>query len=69
MKHRGLNKLFARLRGHFWIPCPACGREFGGHEHEGDYLVITEPNGVVRRKAICRDCAADDATFSEAPHG
>ena len=29
---RLLNRLFAALFGYFWLPCPACGRMFGGHE-------------------------------------
>lgn len=23
----------ALLGGYFWMPCPRCGRKFGGHEH------------------------------------
>ena len=26
------HKLYARLFGYFWKPCPVCGRYFGGHE-------------------------------------
>jgi len=29
---RTLNKWYAYLMGYFWIPCPMCGRMFGGHE-------------------------------------
>ncbi len=25
----------ARLGGYFWLPCPLCGRMFGGHEQGG----------------------------------
>lgn len=28
----GLNKLYAGLFGYFWLPCPVCGRMFGGHQ-------------------------------------
>ncbi len=24
--------LYANLNGYFWLPCPRCGRYFGGHE-------------------------------------
>lgn len=29
---RFLNRIYARLHGYFWLPCPNCGRYFGGHE-------------------------------------
>ena len=35
---RLLDNLYANLMGYFWLPCPVCGIEFGGHE-----IVQTEP--------------------------
>lgn len=37
MKHlirrfRTLNRIYAFLFGYFWLPCPICGKNFGGHE-------------------------------------
>lgn len=32
---RWLNRWWAWLGGYFWIPCPRCGRMFGGHEWAG----------------------------------
>ena len=29
---RWLHRLYARFLGYFWLPCPICGRCFGGHE-------------------------------------
>lgn len=29
---RWTNRLYARVAGYFWVPCPICGRDFGGHE-------------------------------------
>jgi len=29
---RWLNRLYAKALCYFWIPCPICKREFGGHE-------------------------------------
>ena len=29
---RLFDKFYAWLFGYFWVPCPVCGREFGGHE-------------------------------------
>lgn len=46
-----LNKLYARLRGFFWLPCPLCGQMYGGHEARqgGVYL----GNGIT--KLVCRE--------------
>ena len=33
---RWLHRLFANANGYFWLPCPVCGKLFGGHEHGGD---------------------------------
>lgn len=29
---RLLRRVYAALGGYFWLPCPACGEMFGGHE-------------------------------------
>ena len=29
---RWLNRCYAFIGGYFWLPCPICGRYFGGHE-------------------------------------
>ena len=29
---RRLHKLYALLFRYFWLPCPVCGKYFGGHE-------------------------------------
>lgn len=29
---RTLNRIYAWLFGYFWLPCPVCGKYFGGHE-------------------------------------
>ena len=29
---RKLHKLYALLFCYFWLPCPVCGKYFGGHE-------------------------------------
>jgi hypothetical protein len=40
-------------RGYFWLPCPTCGREFGGHE-SGDSLTPPDASGISR--VSCTDC-------------
>lgn len=32
MMFRFLNKLYANAFGYFWLPCPVCKENFGGHE-------------------------------------
>lgn len=52
----------AAINSCFWLPCPACGQHFGGHEwfrvggHESGipYNVSTAEDGTVY--AICPDC-------------
>lgn len=29
---RWMHRTYAALAGYFWLPCPTCGRHFGGHE-------------------------------------
>ena len=29
---RDTAKAYAETNGYFWLPCPRCGTEFGGHE-------------------------------------
>ena len=29
---RWFAKFWANFNGYFWMPCPVCGRMFGGHE-------------------------------------
>lgn len=36
---RFLNQLWAFIAGYFWLPCPLCGRYFGGHEWTGEYSI------------------------------
>ena len=48
---RWAHRLWAFLRGYFWIPCPVCGRDFGGHEASGAALWKSPGCGRV----VCRD--------------
>lgn len=38
---RWFNYLYAHLFGYFWLPCPRCGRMFGGYECGNDIIWIT----------------------------
>ena len=46
---RWLNRLYAYVRGYFWLPCPICGENFGGHE-----IVIKDVYLVARGDSL--DC-------------
>jgi C4-type Zn-finger protein len=37
---RFFNRLYAFTHGYFWLPCPICGEEFGGHEVTGSVPFI-----------------------------
>ena len=67
MRLRELNRLIAAERGCFWLPCPLCGQEFGGHEWrdqtaaDGTRLLssIPAPDGPMGMfVGICPDCTA-----------
>lgn len=53
---------YARTRGYFWLPCPLCGREFGGHEWrhaDGLAAAIPTPGGEPGEgTGICPPCTA-----------
>lgn len=36
---RWIHWLWAKAFGYFWLPCPACGKMFGGHEIENVWTV------------------------------
>jgi len=50
---RVLHKLYAYLHSYFWLPCPVCGKEFGGHEWNKGTLMTAHDRGV----GTCDDCA------------
>lgn len=44
--------------GYFWLPCPVCGKMFGGHEvGDGTLWESKNPrNGIRKGRSICPDC-------------
>jgi hypothetical protein len=67
---RWLHRVYALLNGYFWLPCPVCGRKFGGHEwgtygHERIPLP-TKPSSQV---GVCPWCAPTARRAHEAVTG
>ena len=51
MEFRLLNKIYAFIMGYFWLPCPNCGKMFGGHE-SGHKSILKNGNLFT----VCPDC-------------
>lgn len=52
------HRLYARLNGYFWHPCPICGRKFGGHEWSAyGYESIPHATRPFSAVAVCPWCA------------
>lgn len=56
-RHRTRRMLAASFRGYFWMPCPVCGEEFGGHEWVGRLSLPTSEQGMTQ--GICPACELD----------
>jgi hypothetical protein len=54
MVPRLIHRLWAGIRGYFWLPCPICEQMFGGHEPHGD-LMTSWTDGL----CVCSRCAAE----------
>ena len=51
---RFVHRWYAETMGYFWLPCPVCGRMFGGHEWGGT-IRISDTKG----RAVCSpECEA-----------
>ena len=47
---RLLNRIYAFIFGYFWLPCPVCGKKFGGHEHVWTTPLISDDG---RAYSVC----------------
>lgn len=62
LERRRIQQEIARRFGFFWLPCPVCGEEFGGHEWvtdgdmPGDVPVYGKPG---MGEGICPACTRD----------
>jgi hypothetical protein len=57
MRIQVLERLKAFIGGYFWLPCPNCGRMFGGQEKRGETLY----GPTARGRMTCNnpDCFAE----------
>jgi hypothetical protein len=57
---RWAHRWYASAFGYFWLPCPLCGREFGGHEWRpvaGKVASVPDPlGGPSSSTCICPTC-------------
>lgn len=59
---RILHKWYADVNGYFWLPCPKCGRMFGGHETSWKTTTIRQGD---RNMMTCPD---HDSVVKEIPY-
>ncbi len=50
------NYLYASAHGYFWLPCPICGENFGGHELKHGGSLMTSIN---TGRGVCSNCAEE----------
>lgn len=52
---RWINHAYAELLGYWWLPCPVCGRHYGGHERTDASIPTDE---LDKFQSVCSpDCA------------
>lgn len=49
---RWIHCVRAFIGGYFWLPCPLCGRNFGGHEKGNGFLMTSWAGGM----STCPKC-------------
>lgn len=58
---RRVHHAYAERGGYFWLPCPLCGWEFGGHESGGTVPDLTRGPGY--GTAVCSACTRASETL------
>ena len=53
-KPRFINQFYAFVCGYFWLPCPLCGRMYGGHE-----CTESVPTTIHSGKMVCSLCSEE----------
>lgn len=60
--------LRAKLSGYFWIPCPVCGENFGGHEITAGKCEAMPISGDWHHGKLVCPKAACQSTAKQATH-
>ena len=55
---RLLHKAYAKFMGYFWLPCPVCGTEFGGHEVPPTTPLVSDDGSA---HVVCSHACGDKA--------
>jgi len=58
---RAWSFFYANLMGYFWLSCPICGKNFGGHEPDSGSLITSIDGGMM----TCRWCAKEAERHNE----
>ena len=60
---RLLNRIYAFLGGYFWLPCPVCGENFGGHEASFNAVLVDD--GTARCVCYKESCNHEAMTHRQ----
>ena len=52
LRFRFFNEIYAKIFHYFWIPCPKCGKMFGGHEAG----ITVVPEDFCTGLICCKEC-------------
>ncbi len=62
---RFIHCLYAFLGGYFWLPCPLCGENFGGHEwhthNENSSIMTSRGTG----EGVCPNCHDEAKKYND----
>ena len=70
---RFVHHFYATVKGYFWLPCPICGKNFGGHEIDMHTTVLwSEPyrgSFTCRNPACTKEARRRNAVHTERLRG
>ena len=59
------HRLYARLFGYFWLPCPICGGWFGGHERPYGHIMLGWGRGMMTCAGCIEEAEKRNRRFME----
>jgi hypothetical protein len=69
---RWVHEWWAFTGGYFWLPCPLCGREMGGHEWrevQGKVFSIPDEKDPCTFHGICPVCTYEGKGYEKSTKG